>query len=345
MTLRARLLVGYGYLVALLVLVAGSAMVGFLGLSAGVQEVIEDNFRSVEASMTMIDALERQDSITLAALIEGQVDRDALEEQEGAFREALEIASSNVTEPEEPEILDSIRQRHGTWREARDLLVEEQPERPLAAYEQSVFPAFLETKGAVLELLAVKQIGMIQADRSAREAAIRSGTWIGFLVVVALVSLVLLSRVLQQQILRRLEELREGVQSIRAGEYRRLRQEGDDELALIARGVNGLLDGYQELEGRARGRFAQERRLVLGLLRACGEGALLFGLSGELLAADTDPGELEGLVEDWIGEKGRDLARKAEPVRQTLSYGGGEVTVSLLIAPGDRPVGWLVRAG
>lgn len=253
MTLRTKLLLGYGYLVVLLLVVAGSAMLGFLGLSDRLQAALEEGMESAREATTEAEA-------------------------------------------------------------------EELRERTLLA-----------------------------ADREAREAALRSGTWIGFLVVVALGSLVFLSRALQRQILARLSELRAGVASIAAGEHRRLWERGSDELALIARHVNGLLDRYEELEGRTRGRLAQERRLVLGLLRAVGEDAVLFDLAGERLAGEADLGEAEEAAVDWIRDEGRDRLRELEqeggPIRERLEGSDPGLEIELLAAPGGRPAGWLVRPG
>lgn len=343
MTLRARLLLGYGYLVGLLLVAVGSATLGFFHLSAGIEVVLEDNFRSIQAAMTMIETLERQDSATLAALIEGRTETRDMELHEEAFREAVAEAADNVTEDEEPGVLAAIREEFAAYRAARDRLLAARLERPLAAYNREVFPRFAAVKSHVLRLLAINQEAMIRTDREVREAAVQSGTWLGFLAVVALLSFVFLSRMMQSRILGRLDRLRDGIAAVAAGRRRRLREEGEDELALIARNVNRLLDRYDELKGRSQGRLAQERRLVLGLLGASKEAEALFSLSGELLAGGLEDRELEGRVVEWIREEGRGRAEAARPTRATVGAGGEEVAVDLVIAPGDRPAGWLVR--
>jgi NtrC-family two-component system sensor histidine kinase KinB len=343
MTLRTRLLLGYGYLVALLLLAAGSAMIAFFHLSVGVEEAVEKNFQSMRAAMTMMEALERQDSATLAALIEGRPDAGEMAGHEQAFLEALATAQGNVTEPEEAEILAAVAEDFEAYQLARNRLIANRPERPLAAYNERVFPRFSAAKAGVLRLLAVNQQAMLRAEREARETAIQSGTWLGFLVVIAIVSLVFLSRVMQHQILSRLERLSSGIEAMTVGHRRRLREEGDDELAVIARQVNRLLDQYDELKGTSQGRLAQERRLVLGLLRSLDGRAALFGPSGELLAGEIEPGGLEHGIVSWIRGEGRERAEPAEPVRATVSADGREAELELVLAPGKRPVGWLAR--
>ena len=351
MTLRLRLLLGYGYLVGLLLLATGTSMVGFLHLSAGIEGVLEDNFTSIRAAMAMIEALERQDSATLAALIEGREELVEAEASGRSFEEALEEASGNVTEEGEADAGAAVRQEYAAYREARARLLAARPERPLAAYEEAVYPRFSAVKGRVLELLAMNQRAMFQAEREARRTAVRSGTWLGFLVVVALVSLAFLSRAMQRLVLARIERLVEGMSAIAGRHRRRLREEGEDELARIASGVNALLDQYDRLEASTRGRLAQERRLVQGLVAAGGPRAALFGLSGELWAGEPGQAVVER-VGAWIRQEGRGAAEAGEPFTATVPVpaggpeggeGAGEVRLDLLVAPGGRPVGWLAR--
>lgn len=348
MTLKVRLLLGYGYLVALLLLAAVGAMLGFLELSAGIDLVLEENLKSIEATMGMIDALERQDSATLAALIEGDTEVVELEAFEADFAAALAVALGNVTEEEEPPVLAAIEGRFADYRRERDALLAAQPERPLAAYNRRVFPLFSQVKGGLFRLLEINQGAIVEADREAKETAVQNGAWLGFLATIALVSLVLLSRAMQRQILSRLEELKEGTATITHGDLSlRLRERGSDELTAIAHHFNQVLDQRQQVERRLAGRLAQERRLVLGLVEHLGPGAVLYELSGERLAGD-DPRDRWSAVEDWLREEGRrrltDTPDFTEPVRESVELGDGATAELRLLTTGPgRPVAWLAR--
>lgn len=196
MTLRLRLLLGYGYLVGLLLLATGSAMLGFFHLSESVDVILEENFNSITAAMRMLEALERQDSATLAALLEGRGEVPEMEAHEEAFLAALEAAEGNVTEEAERPLLERLRRDFMAYREARDRLLAAQPASPLRAYNTRVFPVFSTAKSQVFELLDLNHQAMVEADREARQAALQNGAWLGFLVAVALISLVFLSRAL-----------------------------------------------------------------------------------------------------------------------------------------------------
>jgi len=353
MTLRVRLLLGYGYLVALLLLAAGSAMLGFLHLSESVDVVLEENYATIRASMRMLEALERQDSATLAALLEGGAAADELAGYEESFLDALAEAESNVTEEGEGPVLTALRGDFERYRTSRQQLIDESPAAPLRAYNDRVFPAFVTVKRNVLELLDVNQRAMIDADREAKRAAVQNGAWLGALVAVALLSLVVLSRALQRRLLARLELLLGGMAGIGGGDFRRrLRIEGDDELAQIADEYNRLLEQLQSREARYQGRLGEERRAVLGLVERLGEGAALYSLSGQLLA---QAGDGEGMpapeVAQWIEDEGRrrlselteDEALAARVETDGADEAAAAYRVELLRAAGGRKVGWLVR--
>ncbi len=343
MTLRLRLLLGYGYLVALLLLAAGSSMLGFLYLSASIEIVLEENLASIGSAMTMIDALERQDSATLAGLLErGEGEDGDLPLLDTAFEQALDEASTNVTEEGESEILAQIRGEFARYRQARDGLLGTQPPSPLAAYNREVFPRFAAVKGAVIDLLALNQQAMFDADRDARQRAVQNGTWLGFLVVIGLVSLVFLSRAMQRRILRPIDRLVRGIDALGTG-HRRLHEEGDgDEITRISRQVNRLLDRLDELRSQSQGRLAYERRIVQGLV-ASEAGIALYSPVGDLLAGEPLPAGLGERIAAWIGEEGRRRVEAVDREAVVVEAGGEAAELTLVVAPGERPVAWLVR--
>lgn len=305
MTLRLRLLLGYGYLVGLLLLVAGGSLLGFFRLSEGIESLLEDNFATIRAAMTMTDSIERQDSALLAVLAAG---RDGAElgepDEHRRFLEAFELAEANVTEASEPAILARIRDRYDAYRRAREELLERRPERPLVAYDREVFPLFGAVKEEIGRLLDANQTAMFEADRDARRAALRNGTWLALLVTIALISLIFLSRALQNDLIRRLENLRSDLASFSRGDpQQRLVPGGRDELSSISDHVNEILDRHQRQEAGIRGRLAQERRLVIALLELAGERAILFDRRGRRLAG-------EETVPAGLGDRLRELAEE-----------------------------------
>jgi hypothetical protein len=373
MQLRTRLLVGYAYLVALLLVAAGSAALVFLDLSQGIGRLLDENYRSVRAAVHMTQALERQDSLTLALLVDPEADADELATHDAAYAAALEEAEANVTLAGESDVVGRIRAGFTRLREARRQVLAA-PGAGLEAYRSGVQPAFIELHREVVRLLEMNHEAMLAADQRARRTATLAGMWLGGLSALALLSLPLMSRALQRGLLVRLRELRETAQAIAGGDAgRRLRERGRDELAFVARQFNRVLDARDELRGRWEGRLAQQRQLVLALLAEVGGGAVL-GLDGALLAHDggapaegarrapLHPGRAAGggargaplhpgfspadleMLRGWARGPGREAARASTGAAEVELADGRRLRLKLLAAGGRRPVGWLVLA-
>lgn len=344
MRIRTRILVGYSYLVGLLVLGAASAAIGFSQLGAAIDRVLAENVDSVRACIAMLESLERQDSATLRLLIEGLTRSDALEAADRTFNEALAQAADNVTIDGEVEAVTVIRSTAQRYREARTALLAADHERPLAAYESETFPRFNEVKTAVFALTEMNRKAIEGADREARRTARRRAILHGALVTIALLSLAVLSRELGRAVLGRLAELESTARHLAAGDLdRRLPTGIDDELGQVATVLNHLLDRQQQVTAASRGLVQQQRQLLLAVVAALPEPAAVLSRSGSLVAStlgddlDTQLGAAAGL----LSAAEEQAATTGGPVQ--IECGGAEFSLTPLVAPTDRRVGWLAR--
>lgn len=349
--LRTRLLVGYGYMTLLLLFTAGSAAFGFFTISEAIDRILSENFRSVSASVDMMDALERESALTMQAMLAGSLGDEEVYDIDQVFRSALDAAKDNVTLEGEAELLESIEESFIAFQAVRGRVFEDElEEMPLEIFANLVFPSYLEVRRGVVALLEANHQAIIVADREARETALQMAGWLGFMVTLALFSMVLLARELQRKILARLDELRDVAESLITGDHSRRFEAGmPDELGLVSRQLNSALDARDELQAEMRGRLNQQKQLVLGLLSEVQGELLLLGLDGQLIASNCETLKADSLepVRKWLldnrrfvlqsfrdGE--RDLAMAAQP-------GGIPLSIRLLAAEGRRPVGWLIQ--
>jgi GGDEF domain-containing protein len=341
-TLRARLLLAFGYLVTLVLVVAASGTFGFLHLASGIDQVLTENFRTIQAAMQMTSTLERLDTATFAALLPDGASPERDADLETSFLRALTEAESNVTEPGEPQALASIRSGFEAYRSARtDFLASAAQDPSVAAYERDLAPLKQRVEESIAALREINQRAMFRAEEAAQRTAVRSATALGSLVVLSLLSFVLMSNALHRNILDRLDDLRSGVSMLGSGDrVRRLREHrGDDEFAVIARQINRLIDREQQAESRAHGRLARERRLTLGLLARCGEGAALFGGDGYLLAGSMADASLHDAVRERVRALSEAASGEAEVV---TSRDGARARLEPLAAGSGVVAAWLV---
>lgn len=350
MTLRLRLVLGYAYLVSLVLVTAVSAVAGFVVLSRGIDQVLADNVRSIEASMAMLESLERQDSATLSSLLASDEAAD-LEIADQAFRQALDDARGNITEDRERIVLGEMRRLHEELVAIRDQVIAGTPARPLVAYDEQIYPKFQAVKASVRELLDINHEAMQRADQEARTSARRSGAWIALLVTLAVVSLVLLSRALQQKVLERLSAVREVSKALAAGDTkRRVVLTGDDELTEIGCRLNEILDRRDENQGHWEGRLVVEKRLALALFQRLDPGGTIFALDGTPLIDGEHDDARADKVSDWIHTHGSDAVESLAEVQsdtklvQEIDINGRTERLELLRTGPARPVGWWWRS-
>lgn len=352
MSLRARLLLGYGYLVLLLVLTAGGAAVGFFELSKGIGVVVENNFRSVNAASQMLGALGRQNNATLRILVHPAADaaaREDLARADDDFLQAFELAAGNATASGEAEQIAQVSQSWQGYRGAREAFLSAQHAQPVDAYAEHVFPQERVLRAELFQLLRLNQEAIAAAEEEARWTAGQSGVGLGLVVALAIGSLIGLSRALQTHVLSRLADFQGVSEAIAAGNLRRrLRPGQDDELGLLARRFNQAVDAQEHLRLVAQGRLAEQRQLLLGMLARDDAHAALIALDGALVAS-TMGDDAQTILHDhlaWVSRDGSVLRREfrpghPHPTHQVEVAGSGTLSFALLVANQTRPVGWL----
>jgi methyl-accepting chemotaxis protein len=344
MKLGTRLQLGYWYLVGLLVVFATSAALSFLSLGRSIGTVLDENSESVRASMTMLDALEQERGALLSWLLGDAGAPAVLETSERSFLGAIAEARDNIAASGEAEAIARIDSGYAEFRVARDRIFGPASEQALLVYQQEALPRFMALKRSVVDLHDLNYRAMMEANQRAQRAARRQAGLHGLLVVIALLSLAFLSQALGRGLLARLAELASVVRAIAAGDTARRTVPGDgDELGVVARQINAMLDKVQQVESELAGRLQQDRQLLVALLRQLPHPAALLSLSGLLVASTLEAGDQEAVETAVAALDGLALLTRGREIERTA--GGREIRLRLLEANGERPVGWLATVG
>lgn len=350
--LRARLLVGYAYMAVLILMTAGSAAFGFFTINEAISRILSDNFRSVDASHDMLRSLEEQDIQTKRSLLSAS-QAEGLNEEEQVFVQALDLAESNVTIDGEEQALEAVQRRFEAYQQARSELLDNAAggQEDLATYVRDILPLLVSTRQAIYELMSLNQEAIGDADRNAQVTALNMVGLLGIFVTLALLSMIFLSRALQQHVLNRLSEITKDAQAISTGQHdRRFDTAVNDELGVVATQLNSALDSLDELQIEMRGRLNQQKQMVLGLLDELEASALLVGFNGTLIASnDPSIGHDDcASLRQWLLAHRQDILEAFDGEAHSIELppeveGYNQASVRLLTARGRRPVGWIVR--
>ncbi|MFO7652942.1 MAG: hypothetical protein R6X25_03880 [Candidatus Krumholzibacteriia bacterium] len=218
----------------------------FDALARGVDAMLLENDRSIQAANEMVLALERMDSGSLL-FAGGQANeaRSILAEADSSFAEALRFARSNVTIGTEPAILDSLQTFHAEFEQSL-LLMATDP--TFEFYRSEVLPAFLQAKHMAGRLRRVNQLEMQARAVAIGKRAYRAALPSAILALAALVFTALFAWLTHVHVV---EPLRSVLQRTR-----RLADTGDYATGKIKTG-----DEIQELD-EALGRAAARTRRI-----------------------------------------------------------------------------------
>jgi len=349
MNLRTRILLGYGYLVSVLVLTAVGAALAFHRLGLELERVTLEDVGAVQASMEMLGALERQDSACLSAMLGREGAGDDFRREAEAFSRALEGARSRASGEDERKLIGDLEGLYYEYERACEDLLAGPPSGARSAYDLAVSPRFAAVRDAVVRLHEMNRRAMREAEVSTRRFAEAGSVVLGLVAAAVLLSFGFLSQRLNRDLLLRLSDMKEALADIAAGNrIRRFDPVLDDELGLLARQLNRALDEQAQAEGRMRGMLAQQRQLLLGLLARWGKPAALLGMDGALVASTLSEDKKKALLAevDALRARGREaLGEASGDLREVEIAAGGEkgeaIVFTPLVASGGRVVGWL----
>jgi len=176
MKVKIKILAGF-MLIILMLLVAGAMTIyEFSRIGNSVESLIDDNYKTIEASKKMIEALEREDSGILL-LLSGKWEegRTILRMADSLFLSAFNQAENNLTEENEGLYIARIENTYTVYKKKWELpIVGTAKENSVEWYLTDVHKSFLDVKVEVEGLINLNQESMYKEASSLKEQAHRA---------------------------------------------------------------------------------------------------------------------------------------------------------------------------
>jgi len=284
MTLKKKILIGYGIAFTLMGLVVAWAVLNLVSLGQASEAILRENYRSILAAENMIDALERQDSgVLLMFLGDPKTGKAQFRENEAGFLEWLARAKDNITVPGEGKLIQDIEAGYAHYRrqffEWADAEIEKKP--PALAlhryYSETVYPRFARVRRDCRQLRHLNEAAMYKASERAGSVASRA-IWstvifAGSALIIALsFSLFLSGRIVSPLLL-----FMEAARKITSGDYAvRVPVKTRDELGLLAEEFNRMtsqLERYHEMNIE---QIISEKQKGEAILASIEDGLVVF---------------------------------------------------------------------
>lgn len=283
MTLKKKILLGYGVTFALMGLVFAWAITNLVSLGQASDAILSENYRSIIAAENMVNALERQDSGILV-MFSGNQDKgiSQFRENEANFLEWLGRAKDNITIVGEAELVKSIEAGYANYRKQFSSLTDyrekPQPELHPDFYHTAIFPLFNKIRETCISLRKINEGTMYAASQQARSMAHHAIWSTALIAVLAIIVALIFSILLAEKIVQPVRCLMEASRKISAGNYAvEIPVETGDELGSLAIEFNRMASQLSTYNEMNIDRIISEKNKAEAILSSIEDGLIVFG--------------------------------------------------------------------
>ena len=310
MSLKTRLLIGYGVFIAALVVLGAWSAWRLHEMGKVSRRIISENYDSVVAAQEMKESVERQDSAALFALLGAREKAlTQLREHRARFDQNLRKAANNITEPGETAAIASISNDHDLYYGRFDKFIV----KPTADdYFAQLEPQFNKLRGDCEHLLQLNQRAMLgKAEAAAGVAQLwfyRTLLIAGVLVAVGLA----LAFFLAQQIVGPLQRLTESTARIAGGDLgARVEIDSHDEVGVLAAEYNRMAENLRQLRDSDLGKLLVAQQTTEAAIDSLYDPVIVTDADGHVTKLNPAAEEIFGSEKENTGMHVGEVARDA----------------------------------
>lgn len=366
MNLRTKLLASYLVFVLALVVLGGWSALRLREMGDVSRRIISNNYDSVIAAQEMKESLERQDSAAVFALLGARERAIAqMREHRARFDANFQKAANNITEPGEPEVIETIRRDHDAYYQmfdgfltrvsAREVNappsnVSNFPARSEESAERSEYfarlePQFNKLRADCEHLLQLNQHAMLTKSEAARGVARR---WFyltllmaGLLVVAALALAVFLA----DRVVKPLRQLTATTVRIAGGDLNaKVEVTSHDEVGVLAAEYNRMAERIRQLRRSDMGQLIIAQQTTEAAIDSLYDPVIVTDAEGCVTKLNPAAEEIFGSASENAGKHVGEIARDsliagavAEALRSQRPVAGeGAVSVLPLAVDGSE---------
>ena len=329
MTLKKKILTGYGVAFTLMGLVVAWSVANLVSLGKASDAILSENYRSILAAENKVDALERQDSAILLIYI-GDSERGNLQfrENEALFLQWLARAKDNITITGEADLVREIEAGYRAYRygfsQWTDLKV--RPASVSALYRKSVYPLFTKVKDACIGLRRLNEDTMYAASLKAGVVANRAIWSTSFVAGAALVVALIFSLFLAERVVRPIRGFMAASRKISAGDYAvQVPVETDDELGSLAREFNEMATKLLRYHEMNIEQIIAEKNKGEAILSSIEDGLVVFDINLNITSINPAAREMLGVtLAETVSLQCPDIlpdSKLCDLIRETLETG------------------------
>ncbi len=280
-TLKGKILLGFAVMILILAGVVGWSIYNFEILSNAINDILVENYRSIKASDSMVESIERQDSALLLLLrTPEEQGQEIFRRNEKEFYSWLARAEDNITIEGEGEILEKISDKYFEFVSKFDDFNNADEDRRWEIYNEELLPIFTEIKNDIRELREINRQAMVDAQQNANSRANQAIIYTVILALSVTIFSLIFALYLTKQILRPIKELGKGIKKVADRNFQqKVEVASEDEIGTLADEFNEMIFKLKEYEK------INVKKLVMEKEKS---EAVVNNLSGPLIVTDQD---------------------------------------------------------
>jgi NtrC-family two-component system sensor histidine kinase KinB len=291
-SLRKKIFIGYGIILILLIVVFAWAFANLLTLGKASEAILTENYKSILAAESMINAIERQDSgILLLLLNHEERGLTQFRENETQFLQWLGRAKDNITVKGESDLLNAIDRQYSSYLVSFSklrMIFQRSEKGSKYFYDNNVFPLFNSVRNQCIQLEEINQKAMFQASTRAHALsrnAILSMLIIGF---AAMTFGLVFSLLLTNLLVRPLHNVMDAAKKVAQGNYEvQVPTVTHDELGQLAIEFNTMVDKLKTYNDMNIEQIISEKRKSEAVIQSIDDGIVV--VNSELIITNINP--------------------------------------------------------
>lgn len=277
MSLRRYLLLGYGVVLAIVLIGFSIIVAGVITLGGTPKRIVDKHYASILAADRMSQAVQIQQNAILRTLLSANYDAvDDLEQAHQEFNAWLARVRGNLALMEDVSSVAEIEKRYALL---QALIANRARWARIYPWEASVVDAFQNVIQACQHLAEANFNAMVEVSRSAHERVQFTVRTAAVVVAVILLIGVWVSLSLARRLSKSLEQMVEGVSRIASGDYQVAIEETAvvKEVTQLARQFNAMATALQQFRAMNLERVLNEQRQSEAVLQSIDDGLVIFG--------------------------------------------------------------------
>jgi signal transduction histidine kinase/HAMP domain-containing protein len=351
-SLRRKLAFSYGLLIVMILAVSAWSIYHVVKLGRAIDVILVNNYKSITAAENMKEALERQDSAAMFFIAgHGDKARQQVEASSATFAQEFEVASHNVTETGEAEIIVDISAKYRAYKSQLEMMLLNAPGTPAEKsniYFERIEPEFIALKNTLDDLLHLNQQAMVAANDRAISVSRRAEISTAITAAMALAMALIFAWRFTRYVVNPISLLARKAKRIGEGDFdQHITISSKDEIGVLAIEFDRMLVRLRDLRKSDYGRLLIEQKKSDAVIDSICEPVIVTDshdrvikinratrqLFGASLSGGNGDVDLEGLEG---GERILRAVRDAVSMQRPVAADGEAATVPIKLGGAER---------